>query len=437
MNTKQTFSNLFKDYSYWIDTEHSETSFCTDLPRKAGLVIIGSGYTGLNVALETARAGVDTVIIDKVDIGGGCSSKNGGQVSNIIKPSLKKLSYKFGIETAKSLKKESVESVEWLKSFLISENIHCDFNQSGLFHAAHTKSYFEEMSKECDSLYHDEGVEAYSVPIGDMQKEIGSDVYFGGIVYPQHASLNPVKYLNGLVKKAIKAGVKFVSHCEMLNIKGDTKKYTVKTSKGIISARDVVVATNGYTSQSSPWLNKRNIPIGSYVISTEELTEDLVNNLFPSKRHITDSRRMVYYYRASPDYKRVVFGGRVSSNEADVKASGPMLYKEMCRIFPQLQGVEISHSWMGFVSYTFDKLPHVGKHDGIYYSMGYCGSGIALSSYLGMKLGRKVIGLSGGSTAFESIPFPTKPFYNGNPWFLSSLVSFYKFLDRTNINFIR
>ena len=136
-------------------------------------------------------------------------------------------------------------------------------------------------------------------------------------------------------------------------------------------------------------------------------------------------------------YKRVVFGGRVSSNEADVKASGPMLYKEMCRIFPQLQGVEISHSWMGFVSYTFDKLPHIGKHDGIYYSMGYCGSGIALSSYLGMKLGRKVIGLSGSSSAFESIPFPTKPFYNGNPWFLSSLVSFYKLLDRTNINILR
>ena len=93
----------------------------------------------------------------------------------------------------------------------------------------------------------------------------------------------------------------------------------------------------------------------------------------------------------------------------------------------------MTHSWFGTVAYTFDELAHTGCHDGIYYSMGYCGSGVSMASYLGMRLGQKVLGLAEGKTAFDDLPFPTKPLYTGNPWFLPAVVSWYRWRDKRQI----
>ena len=428
------FSNSFKEYSYWLDTDRMDFTYNSHFPNKTDVVIIGSGYTGLNAAIQTARSGRETFIIEKLNIGSGCSSKNGGQVSNAIKPSLESLSKKFGLTLAKSLKKEGRESLQWLSDFISEEKIKCDFNQSGLFHAAHTPEMHENLSKECNYLYDQENIETFMISRKDQNKEIGSDAYYGGIIYPKDASLNPVKFHNGLLIKAIQAGVKFIPNCEMLRINNISNSFEIHTTKGVVKSKNVIIATNGYTTKSSPWLNKRNIPIGSYVISTDELPLNLIEELFPSNKHITDARRMVYYYRPSPDKKRVIFGGRVSSKDTNVKNSGPLLYDEMCRIFPQLSGVKISHSWMGLVSYSFDKMPHIGVRDGVHYAMGYCGSGVALSSYLGMKTGKKIINSLDGSSAFDKIPYPTRFFYNGNPWFLPPLVAFYRYKDKKEVN---
>ena len=126
----------------------------------------------------------------------------------------------------------------------------------------------------------------------------------------------------------------------------------------------------------------------------------------------------MYYYRASPDGQRILFGGRVSFNETDPRISGPRLHADMVKIFPELATVRISHSWMGFVAYTFDEMMRAGEHDGIHYAMGYCGSGAGMAGYLGMRVGQQVLGLKEGATAFDDLPFPTRPFYTGNPWFL-------------------
>ncbi|MEE4189723.1 MAG: FAD-binding oxidoreductase, partial [Roseobacter sp.] len=172
------------------------------------------------------------------------------------------------------------------------------------------------------------------------------------------------------------------------------------------------------------------IPIGSYVIATEELPKDLVSELFPTGRIASDTRKVVYYYRASPDGRRVIFGGRVSANETDTAISGPRLFADMCQIFPQLTSYGVTHSWMGRVAYTFDELAHTGVHDGVHYAMGYCGSGVSMASYLGHKLGQKVLGRAEGITAFDGLQNPTRPLYYGNPWFLPATVAWYRRQDR-------
>ena len=139
---------------------------------------------------------------------------------------------------------------------------------------------------------------------------------------------------------------------------------------------------------------------------------------------------MIYYYRASPDRTRILFGGRVSHNETDARISGPRLHAEMVRIFPELADVGVSHSWNGTVAYTFDDLMHVGRHEGLHYAMGYCGSGVGMASYLGMRIGLQVLGRPEGRTAFDGLAFPTRPLYTGNPWFLGAAVAYYRWLDQ-------
>ena len=119
-------------------------------------------------------------------------------------------------------------------------------------------------------------------------------------------------------------------------------------------------------------------------------------------------------------------------SETDPNVSAPALHAAMCKIYPQLAESKISHSWLGFVAYTFDTLPHVGKQDGLHYAMGYCGSGVSLASYCGHMIGRRVAGLGEANTAFEALKFPTRPLYRGNPWFLEPAVLYYKLRDRMN-----
>jgi glycine/D-amino acid oxidase-like deaminating enzyme len=418
-----------KEYSYWLDTINKDFLKENDLPKKTDVLIVGFGYTGLNAAIEIAKNGRSVCVIDKNDFGCGCSSKNGGQISNLLKPSLKKLTKKYGFQKAKSIRGEGVNAVEWLIDFIKTENFDCDFKREGRFHGAHTPIEFKKMVSESNDLKEHEGIETQIIPKSDQKNEINSDLYHGGVVFPQHASLNAAKYHKELIEKAFELGVHVISSCEMVDFKKRLDEFSVLTNKGPLKTKNLIVATNGYTSNVTPWLNNRNIPIGSYVIATEELPKDYISNLFPTNRHITDTCRVVYYFRPSPDRKRIIFGGRVSSREISLSKSAPLLLKDLKRVFPDLPELKISHSWMGYVSYTFDNSPHIGFEDGLYYSMGYCGSGIALSSYLGMKLGKKVIGDNEGATAFDSLKFPTRPFYNGRPWFLPAVVELYKFRD--------
>ena len=122
-----------------------------------------------------------------------------------------------------------------------------------------------------------------------------------------------------------------------------------------------------------------------------------------------------------------------SDRETDPVKSAPLLRRDLVALFPELAEVKISHTWMGLVAYTFDSLAHVGKHDGIHYAVGYCGSGVSMASFLGMRIGQQVLGRSQGATALDGVNFQTRPFYDGNPWFLAAAVAYYRWRDNLNV----
>ncbi|MCZ4352284.1 FAD-binding oxidoreductase [Roseovarius aestuarii] len=417
----------FIHHSFWLDQLPPLPTLPATPLSAADVVIIGSGYTGLNAALELARGGRQVMVIDAEDPGHGCSTRNGGQIGSGIKADLGTLTARLGATRAQAILAEDSAAQDWIEQRIKDEGIDCDYRRNGRFHAAHTPRHYEALAQSLTKTKR--GGTAHMVPRAEQRRELGSDTYYGGAVFPRDASLHAGKYHRGLLNAAIKAGVHVVGHCAAHAISRDGAQFDIQTAKGPVRARDVIVATNGYTTGLTPWLQRRVIPIGSYIIATEPLPQDVIDTAFPTDRVVSDTCKVVYYYRASPDRQRVLFGGRVSASETSSGASAGPLYDSMCRIFPQLRGTKISHSWSGTVAYTFDELPHIGTHDGVHYAMGYCGVGVMMGSYLGMRLGQQVLGLPEGRTAFDGLAHPTRPFYRGKPWFLPAAVAWYRWKD--------
>lgn len=424
------FSEDFKAEPYWWDKTPQPADDEQALSEQVDVLIIGSGYTGLNCAIETARAGRDTLVIDSQTIGWGCSSRNGGQISGEIKPGYEELRRSYGAEQAFALIKEARSALDWIKSFVDSEKIDCDFRQCGRYSAAHNPRQFRQLVKQAENQ--PKGLEQSLTIIDrkDQADEIDSDFYHGGLLIPEHCSLDPASYHQGLADIASAAGSRLIGQCEALHIERNKQGFCVTTTKGKLQAQKIVVATSGYTGEVTPWQRRRIIPIGSYMLATESLDVERIEKLIPNDRVFSDSRKLVVYFRRSPDASRILFGGRVSVYESDPVKSAPALRQEMLRIFPQLEDAKLSHAWMGFVGFTFDYLPHLGEQDGLFYAMGYCGSGICLASYFGHKLGRQLLGESDGKIAFNHPLFQTRPFYTGKPWFLATAVQYYQLRDR-------
>ncbi len=399
------------------------------VPQRTDVLVVGSGYTGLSAAIQTARAGRSTLVLDSNDLGFGCSTRNGGQISTSVKPSLSKLIKMFGEQQARAIRAEGASALEWLADFIETEALDCDFTRSGRYHAAHTPRHYEMLVRDIDKMGREEGIESFAVPRAAQRSELGSDIYFGGVVFPKHSAVDPARMHREFLRKAREAGVQAIGKCAVRSIERTRDGFDVITEQGKVHARDVIVATNGYSNNLIPWLRRRIIPIGSYIIVTEELPQETIDTLFPTDRIASDTCKVLYYYRATPDRKRVLFGGRVSAVETDTVASAPLLYEKMCTTFPELRGCKVSHSWSGTVAYSFDELAHTGVHDGIHYAQGYCGSGVSMASYLGMRVGQKVLGLAEGKTAFDCLQYPTRPFYTGKPWFLPAAVAYYRWVD--------
>ena len=403
------YTENYRNEPYWWEAAPRRILTETDIPREIDVAVIGSGYTGLTAALQTARAGRSTLVIERDLTGYGCSSRNGGQVGTSFKPKYHSLSKKFGQSTAIQMIQEGHRALEYIKNFIQTEDIHCDWNQSGRFVGAHSQSAYRNLEKEHAEAPKTIASEYEMVPRSEQSSEIDSDLFQGGCILPAHGGLHSGKYHHELLRCAFNAGVMVIDRCAATAIERISKGFRIHTERGAIDAKDVVLATNGYTGDQFHWHNRRILPIGSYQIATEILPDDLLSTLIPKARMISDTRLVGNYFRLSPDRKRLLFGGRVTFTEANSESGTQTLYQQMTEVFPQLKQVRVDYAWVGYVAYTTDISPHIGVHDGLYYSMGYCGSGITLSSYFGMRVGQKLLGASEGRTGLDDLKFRAWP----------------------------
>jgi glycine/D-amino acid oxidase-like deaminating enzyme len=323
------FTKDFKTTPYWWERSPRPDPTRGQLPSTVDVAVIGSGYTGLHAALQTARGGRSTLVLEAKEAGFGCSTRNGGQISTSIKPDLALLTRRHGSEQARAILNEGREALRWIGEFVREEGIDCDFDVVGRFHAAHNEPAFRRLVAALGSEPKGFETGGQVISRSEQRAELGTDAYHGGVVFPRHASLDPGRYHHGLLQRVLAAGATVVDHCGVTKIERSGSGFRLTTPQGAVTARDVVVATNGYTGAVTPWQRRRVIPIGSYIIATEPLDPAVMDRLFPTNRIVSDTRKVVYYYRVSPDRRRILFGGRVSQGQNQPFLMRPQVAAEL------------------------------------------------------------------------------------------------------------
>ncbi len=414
---------------FWWDAAPREAEQTVTLPAKADCVVVGAGYAGLSAALTLARAGRSVVVCEAGPPGFGASSRSGGMIGHGHRLSYSNLIQLYGARKAKALILEGMASLDDVKHLIGSEGIDARLSAVGRLRGAWTLADYETMGREADLLSRDLGLPVDVVQKSDMRKEIATDSYQGGLVFHSHGGVHPALFQQGLLAVARAAGVQIAGFTPVNRIDTKTDHSVVHTTRGSIIARDVIVATNGYSTRPVLEFARRLVPIPSFLIATEEIGENRVRDLIPNLRMIVETRAKHLYYRPSPDGKRIVLGGRAALHPIEPEEAKLRLRKELVALFPSLDQTAISHVWTGNVAMTRSDLPGIGKLGGLWYALGCNGSGVALMPYLGRKLALKILGDPDGATAFDDIPFKAIPFYDGRPWFLPLMTAWYRGRD--------
>ena len=399
---------------WWWEAAPPRAGDHAPLPERADVAVIGAGYTGLCAALTLARAGREVVVVDAEAPGFGASSRNGGQCgTGNQRFTAATLIARYGRDKARALVEQGLAMLRHLGEFIEREGIECQFARVGRFRGAVIPRHYERLARDTDDMRKLAGVEAHMVPRHEQHTELGSDFYHGGAVFPDDGALHPALYHRGLLERAEAAGVRVVGHTPVHALARDSTGVVLGTAGGRLHARAVLVATNGYTGFATPQFVRGVVAIGSAIIATEPLENDRVRRLMPRKRVVGSTARIYHYYRLCPEGRRFLWGGRIKGGALPVDAGGfEHLYRDMLRVFPELEGVRITHRWSGYVGYTHDVLPHLGQRDGIWYAMGYCGTGVVRATFFGHKVALKILGDKEGCTAFDDLEFRDFPVHN-------------------------
>jgi glycine/D-amino acid oxidase-like deaminating enzyme len=425
-----------QELNYWLTTADFPKTEVRPLPDRVDVAVIGAGFTGLSAARTLAKRGAKVAVLESETIGWGASSRNGGMVLTGMKLGVNQLISMYGRELTKRMYAASLATIDCVEQIVLEEGIACDFSRCGHLEVACKQKHFDDYARQAEVIAREFNHQLRVVQKNELSAEIGSSIYYGGMVDEVSAGVNPARYVAGLGDAAIKAGAEIFEHTRVEGLQRESSQgetgWKVATSRGASWARDVFVATSGYTGKVTPALQKKIIPIGSFIITTQILPEALAHELSPRNRMIYDSKNYLYYFRLTPD-RRMLFGGRAAffpENDQTIRRSAEILRCGMIEVYPQLCDAKIEYVWGGTLDFAFDIMPHAGQLDGMYYSVGYAGHGVAMATYQGQKMAELIAG-DKPENPFVGIPFPGAPLglYNGRPWFLPFAGVWYKFLD--------
>lgn len=414
----------YREQPLWWDDATFPASSPDHLPQETEVIVVGAGYTGTAAALELRKCGQEVLVLDRSELGRGASGRNAGMVHAGLRHDLVTLEHRFGA-LGRGLHEASVDAHRFVARLAAEVAPDADYSPRGWLYLADGPGRARRLHSA--ELVRRQSGERTRLLDGDaLQEETRCSGVVAGLLTDNGAGVHPARLLAGMQRAALDAGARIAANAAVIGVERRNGAVVVRTTCGDIVARDVLVACNGYTDSAFPALRRRVIPIGSYIIATEPLAPELASSVSRHGRMMSDNRNFLHYWRLSPD-QRLVFGGRASFADITVAAARDQLYTAMLRLYPQLAGVRVAYAWSGIVGFTFDRLPHMGRAGDVAYAMGYCGSGVAMASWMGTLAARWIA--CGERNPFLDRSFPTLPGYRGSPWFLPLVGGYYRLRD--------
>lgn len=423
----------FRPYPVWWEDAPPQEEPPAELPARCDVAIVGAGFAGLSAALELARNGTSVVVLEADALGYGASARNSGGVSfglNLAKVARwSRWTGRRGPDMA-ALARGALASVDYMEDFIERHALECDYRRRGRLSCAPTPAHYDALARRADVLNKLFEANAYMLTRAQQSAEIGSERFHGTMVIERSGQLHPARLLHGLIALCQRSGALLHPKTRVTGIERLPQEFRLMTTRGPLHAGAVAVCANARAAEApSTSLGAHLVPVASNIVVTEPLEPEVADAIIPRQRTGADNRRLLAYFRRTPDGARFLYGSRATPFETTPQRTAAVLYRRMVDSFPQLDGVRISHAWGCKVAFTLDSLPHMGQMDGLYYVAGCNGNGVAMMNYLGHQLARKMLADGKPVCVFDAAAFPKLPLYDGRPWFLPWLATFYRALD--------
>lgn len=382
-------------------------------PDEADVVIVGGGFTGLSAALHLAQAGMSVIVLEAGEIGWGASGRNGGQVNPAFGPLPSEARAFYGAERGEKVLKFVDGACDLVFDLIARHNIACASRRVPYLRGANGRRGLVDVA-DWVRQWQEFGAPVNLKSATETEDIMGSAFYAGAMEDARGGSLQPLSYVRGLGRAALAAGARIFTQSRAVAIDRAATDWRLSLQNGgRVSARHLLVCTNGYTDNLWPGLRRNVVPVASLQTASEPLPEAIRSTILPRGHHVSETRRVMTYYRIDEN-GRFQIGGRGKL----LKANNPPLDTSHLRaqaveIFPQLAKVRWEYDWGGLVAITKTHLPHlIGLGENAYAGLGYNGRGVALATAMGQQLARLVAG--------EDVPLPVT---KGAPFF------FHKFRD--------
>lgn len=406
-----------------IDVSPVETGETVDL------AVVGAGFLGLSTALLAARIGLSVRVVEADRIGAGASGLNGGQVIPGLKLDPETLEARFGARGA-NMAAFGASTADAVFGLIRSEVMDVPHTRAGWIQVAHT----ETAMRKAENLVNQWRARGASVDLlgaAEIARLTGATGYLGGWIDRRAGTIDPLAFVRALARAAIATGARIAEGARVTGLRRKGEGWHVETQGGVsFDAGKVVVATNAYSDRLIPGLAQTIVPLSSYQIATARLPNDLDAAVLPEGQAVSDARRILFYFRRSPD-GRFMLGGRGPMSGPRGPVDFAHLERTMLRLYPCLRGIAIEHRWSGRVGVTTNHLPHIHEPEpGLIAAIGCQGRGIGLMTALGARL---AIYAAGGDV--RDLPFPVTPvrpipFHRFRRLGVAGAIALYRALDR-------
>ncbi|WP_296736106.1 FAD-dependent oxidoreductase [Mesorhizobium sp.] len=392
-------------------------------------IIVGGGIMGLSTALHAARAGLSVQVLDAGAIGQGASGLNGGQVIPGLKYDPEWLLSHFGKERGEALVDFAASTADAVFDVIRDEKLAVPFTRNGWIQAAHTEAALAAAANR-DRQWRARGADVRLLDKADIAAMTGAKGYLGGWLDRRAGVIDPLSYTLELARVASVAGAKVAEQQRVVKLGKEAGFWRVSTQAGAdLRARSVVLATNAYTDGLLPGLARTIVPLHSFQIATAPLPAYLAANILPGGQAVSDSRRILIYYRKSPD-GRMVLGGRGRLSLPSSAADWAHCERALVRLYPTLAGIAIEKRWYGRVAMTPDHLPHLHEPDkGLLAVVGCQGRGVGLMSALGKRMASYLASGDASQLPFPLSPIRPIPFHAFRQVGVAATIAWYRTLD--------